>query len=115
MSNYAIGIEIEGNSIKSLKQIEGELGNLTNKSKETHDKITEHFSSLSKEIGSSLKTLAVGGLGIGALFGIGEFAKSSLEAFDQYEEGVTKVEAALKSTGEAAGRSIEQLKESVKN
>jgi hypothetical protein len=116
-SSYGFKIEVEGNAIKSIHGIEGELGHLEHKSKETQSKINEHFGKLGESVkgfGMSMKSLAVGGLGIGALFGGAELAKASLEAFDKYEEGVAKLEAVIKSTGGAAGRSIEELKDGAK-
>jgi phage-related protein len=40
---------------------------------------------------------------------VGAIAKKSLDLFDQQAEAVANVEASLKSTGESAGRTLEQL------
>ena len=117
MASYGFKIEVEGNAIKSIKGIEDELSLLGNKSKEVHDKIDKSFAKIGESVkgfGANIKSLAIGGLGIGGLLGGMDIAHESLEAFDKYEEGVSKLEAVLTSTRHAAGLTIDELKESAK-
>jgi hypothetical protein len=113
MSAYAIQIQVEGNAITGMKQIGAQIDQLNAKTKEIHG----NFDGLKGKIGglaSELKSLAIGALGIGSAFAGFEFIKSSKEMFDKFEEGVTKVETVLTSTGHAANLSFEEISEGAK-
>ncbi len=117
MPVYGFQLEISGNSLKSIKSIEGELGTLNAKSKHLNSEMSGHFDRMgqkAKAFGMSVKNLVFGGLGIGGLMGGGMFAKASLEAFDKYEEGIAKLNAVLASTRGKAGLTINELTDAAK-
>jgi hypothetical protein len=117
MPVYGFQLEVEGNALKSVKSLEGELTTLHTKSQQVHDGMSSHFNKLGEKVkgfGLNLKNLVLGGLGIGGLMGGGMFAKESIDAFDKYEEGIAKLNAVLTSTRHQAGLTIDELKDSAK-
>jgi hypothetical protein len=113
MASYAFKIDLEGDAVKNFKQIELHAEKINHQAKEMHG----HMGHLKEKVGefaSEFKNLALGALGVGAIFGGFEFLKGSMEAFDKFEESVTKVETALKSTGHAAGLTLGELEEKAK-
>lgn len=80
-------------------------------------KLKDHFSAplaaAEKATGAFRETFGgLAGILGGALAGIGiaEFVKSSIEAFNESEQGFAQVRAGIESTSGAAGRSFEDLK-----
>jgi hypothetical protein len=113
MSSYAFKIDIEGDAVKNFKQIELHAEKINHQAKEMHGYMG-HLKEKVGEFASEFKNLALGALGVGAIFGGFEFLKGSMESFDKFEESVTKVETALKSTGHAAGLTLGELEEKAK-
>jgi hypothetical protein len=113
MATYAFSIDIEGNAIQGIKQLEAHTEALEHKAKEAH--VGFHgLGEKVRELGGELKGLALGALGIGSMFAGFEFIKTSKEAFDKLEESVTKVETALESTRGAAQLSMQELTKGAK-
>ena len=113
MSAYAFKIDLDGNAVKGMQQMQSEAEKLHSKTKEIHGSFGKLGESV-KELANEFKGLALGALGIGSMFAGFEFIKSSKEAFDKFEESVTKVEAALTSTGHSAGLSLEEISDEAK-
>ena len=104
MINYGFAIDVQGNALQSMKGIEGGIGHLKDHAEHATHEISENF----KEMGNSIKSMAMGFLGVMAA---GEFIKSSVESFNKLDEAEVKLNAQLAATGIQAGLNEEKLKE----
>jgi hypothetical protein len=117
MANYGFTVNADGNVLEMTKKIETALSSMGVKAEVEVKHAENAFTKLhekAKETFGGIKSLLLGGLGIGAIFEFVEFVKSSKEAFDSFEESSAKLNAALTSTKMAAGRSEEELMKGAK-
>jgi hypothetical protein len=114
---YGFSIEVSGNAVAALQQIETQLSSLGLKASLETAKVESSFAGLHQKVGSAfgnLKGMILGGLGISAAFAGFEFIKASKEAFDNLESSVAQVKASLASTKGAAGMGFEDINNSAK-
>lgn len=114
MAVYGFTINIEGNAAVQLKKIEQSLSSMGVKAKIEVEKTESAFSKLSGTIGG-LKSMLLGGIGIGAAFAGFEFIKGGIEKFHELEQVTAKVGANLESSGNKAGMSMKDIEDMAKN
>ena len=114
---YGFVINCEGNAIDQMKAIESHLSSLGVKATIETKEVGSAFAVMGEKVQGALggiKSLLIGGLGIGALMEGFTFIKDSKEAFDKLENSVAQVEASLKSTKEAAGMTFDDVNKSAR-
>jgi len=104
MINYGFAINATGNAIVIMNGIGSGAANLEHKVQKHTSEIGHHFKSMFSEI----KGMAAGMIGI---YGVFEFVKGSVEAYNKLDEAEVKLNAQLKSTGQIAGLNKEKLLE----
>lgn len=114
MSNYGFTINVDGNSVAQMKEIEASLTSMGVHAKVETEKVESSFAGMGEKIKgviSEYKSLILGGLAVGGIFGGIEFIKSSIEAYDKLEQAVTRVNTVIQSTRGAAGYSANAIEE----
>ena len=114
MATYGFTINVDGNSVQAMKQIESSLSNMGITAKVETEKVEHAFHGMGEKIKgviSEYKSLIFGGLAVGGIFGGIEFIKGSIEAYDKLEKAVTRVNTVIQSTHGAAGYSANAIEE----
>ena len=112
MAVYGFTIAVEGNAAAQMAKINAALSEMGVKAKIESEKVSGAFSGLSKSLGG-IKSMLLGGLGIGAAF----------EGFEAIKEGIKESEAlkvsqsqlinSLKNVGRYSGEAFKELNENM--
>lgn len=112
MAVYGFTVNCDGNVVDQMAKIQQGLKGMGVTAKVETEKAEGAFTNLGnsiKEAFGGIKSILLGGLGIGAAFEGIELIKNSKEYFDQNEASIAKVNAALASTKGVAGETASHL------
>jgi tetratricopeptide (TPR) repeat protein len=117
MADYGFDINVGGDILTQLSKMRESIDSMGTKSATETQKVTHSFTQMGEKIKgimSELKGVILGSLAVGGIWGGFEFIKGSIEAFDNLEKSVTRVNTVIQSTKGAAGFSAEAIEEQAK-
>jgi hypothetical protein len=116
-NTYGFTVDCNGNVAEQMAKIQSALTGMGTKAVVETEKATGAFHKLGESVKESfggIKSLLLAGIGIGAAFEGIELIKESKQYFQETEEALAKVNAALASTKGIAGESAERLEDVAK-
>lgn len=114
MPTYGFKINVEGNVNAKIKEINAALSSMGIKAEMETRKVSGHFAKMRdsiKEHFGGIKSMILGGLGLGAAFAGIELVKRSKEHFDAMQKSTADLRQTLVSMGGASRIGLDQMLE----
>lgn len=111
---YGFSINVDGNSVAQMKAIEAQLTSMGVKAKFETKEVGDTFAAMGVKVKESLggiKSLLIGGFGIGALMEGFEFLKESKKDFDDMQKATADLGQTMLTMGGAVGVTEGELNE----
>ena len=116
MSVYGFTVNVDGNSVQMMKKIEASLGEMGVKAKVEAREVESSLSQMGKRVGGifgDLKSMLLGGLGIGAAFEGFEMMKEGIKESENLKVAQAELANSMQNVGKYSSEAFAEMGEAM--